>query len=216
MPLTTVGVLRQRLDRGQPVYLFGGLVFVAACTFSELSRGVDPGLSVAAILAQLGQFVLQKRNSAAIVVRHCFGFPRQRRPQCLDDSVGIRILIGVADDPDRLCLRVEADSLFLRRVNGVARLIQLLVANGQVPLRYSQLGFELVAVVGGNAQKDRKRVSDCLCRVVLVLTIIEKLILVGDKRLLLEKIIEGVFNIRVVAVATMFQRDISSVLGNAK
>ena len=31
-----------------------------------------------------------------------------------DDPVGILVFVGVADDPDRLCFRIEADSLLMR------------------------------------------------------------------------------------------------------
>ena len=103
----------------------------------------------------------------------------------------------------------------VRRVDGVARLLQLLRVDPQVPLRRAQLGFQFVAVVGGDAEQDRQRVADRL-RLELLVLAVEELVLVGDQPLLLEQVVERVLDVRVVAVAAVFERDIGAVLGNAE
>ena len=117
--------------------------------------------------------------------------------------------------PTALGFRVETDGLLVRRVDGIARLLQLLVADPQIPLRHAQLGFQFVAVVRGDAEQDRQRVADRL-RLELLVLAIEKLILVGDQSLLLEQVVERVLDVRVVAVAAVFKRDFGAVLGDAK
>jgi len=97
----------------------------------------------------------------------------------------------------------------MRCVDSIARLLQLLFVNPQIPLSCAQPRFQFIAVVGGDAEQDRQGISDCLRLVLLVLTV-EKLILVGYQPLLLEQIVERVLDVRFVTVAAVFKRDINS------
>ena len=103
----------------------------------------------------------------------------------------------------------------MRRVDRVARLLQLLAVDPQIPQRRAKPGFQFVAVVGRDAEQDRQRIADRLWLVLLVLAV-EQLILVGDQPLLLEQIVESVLDVRVIAVAAVFERDSGAVLGNAE
>ena len=85
----------------------------------------------------------------------------------------------------------------------------------RIPLRHTQLGFQFVAVVRGDAEQDRQRVAYCL-RLELLVLAIEKLVLVGNQSLLLEQVVERVLDVRVVAVAAVFKRDFGAVFGDAK
>ena len=67
--------------------------------------------------------------------------------------------------------------------------------------------------MGRHAQQYRQCVADRLRLELLVLPV-EKLILVCNQPLLLEQIVEGVFDVRFEAVAALLYGDIGAVLGN--
>ena len=62
--------LAQRLDRGEPAYLFGGLIFVAARPPCKLPCRVNPGLRITAILTQFGQLIFQKNKISSATLQN--------------------------------------------------------------------------------------------------------------------------------------------------